>query len=184
MMKQIEYKFNDNTYYLVFTAEALFTVYDKFGYTSDILTTTGCLESTAEGWKNCCYLAALMASQGELQRRRMGYRPADMLDMETLRTGLRPAQVPELRLAVRQALEEGFRREVTPDEPEEVNLVLAAREEDEKKKEGAGATKVYYLASAARILGYAPEIALLLTPGLYLDLIQVLTPSKEADDGD
>lgn len=133
-MKQIEYKFNDKTYYLVFTAEALFTVYDKFGYTSDILTTTGCLESTAEGWKNCCYLAALMASQGELQRRRMGYRPADMLDMETLRTGLRPAQVPELRLAVRQALEEGFRREVAPDEPEEVNLVLAAREEAEKKK--------------------------------------------------
>lgn len=134
MMRQIEYKFNDNTYYLAFTAEALFTVYDKFGYTADILTTTGCLESTAEGWKNCCYLAALMVSQGELQRRRMGYRPADMLDMETLRTGLRPAQVPELRLAVRQALEEGFRREVAPDEPEEVNLVLAAREEDEKKK--------------------------------------------------
>lgn len=134
MMRQIEYKFNDKTYYLAFTAEALFTVYDKFGYTADILTTTGCLESTAEGWKNCCYLAALMASQGELQRRRMGYRPADMLDMETLRTGLRPAQVPELRMAVRQALEEGFRREITPEEPEEVNLVLAAREESEKKK--------------------------------------------------
>lgn len=134
MMRQIEYKFNDKTYYLSFTAEALFTVYDKFGYTSDILTTTGCLESTAEGWKNCCYLAALMASQGELQRRRMGYRPADMLEMETLRTGLRPAEVPELRMAVRQALEEGFRRENTPEEPEEVNLVLAAREESEKKK--------------------------------------------------
>lgn len=134
MMRQIEYKFNDNPYYLAFTAEALFTVYDKFGYTSDILTTTGCLESTAEGWKNCCYLAALMASQGELQRRRMGYRPADMLEMEALRTGLRPAEVPELRLAVRQALEEGFRREIPTEEPEEVNLVLAAREEAEKKK--------------------------------------------------
>lgn len=134
MMRQIEYKFNDKTYYLAFTAEALFTVYDKFGYTSDILTTTGCLESTAEGWKNCCYLAALMASQGALQRRRMGYRPADMLDMETLRTGLRPAEVPELRLAVRQALEEGFRRDLSPEEPEEVNLVLASREEAEKKK--------------------------------------------------
>lgn len=134
MMRQIEYTFNGKTYYLAFTAEALFTLYDKFGYTSDILTTTGCLESTAEGWKNCCYLAALMASQGELQRRRMGYCPADMLDMEGLRTGLRPAQVPELRRAVRQALEEGFRREVEPDEPEEVNLVLAAREESEKKR--------------------------------------------------
>ena len=134
MMRQIEYKFNGKTYYLAFTAEALFTLYDKFGYTSDILTTTGCMESTAEGWKNCCYLAALMASQGELQRRRMGYLPGDMLDMETLRTGLPPAQVPELRLAVRQALEEGFRRDVAPDEPEEVNLVLASREESEKKK--------------------------------------------------
>lgn len=134
MMRQIEYKFKDKTYYLAFTAEALFTVYDKFGYTSDIITTTGCLESTAEGWKNCCYLAALMASQGELQRRRMGYRPADMLDMETLRTGLRPAEAPELWKVVRAALEEGFRRELQPDEPEEVNLVLAAREESEKKK--------------------------------------------------
>ena len=53
-----------------------------------------------------------------------------------------------------------------------------------KKKKGAGATRVYYLASAARFLGYAPEIALLLTPGLYLDLMQILTPGKEADDGD
>lgn len=134
MMRQIEYKFNDKTYYLAFTAEALFTVYDKFGYTADILTTTGCLESTPEGWKNCCYLAALMASQGELQRRRMGYLPTDMLELEALRTGLRPAEVPELRMAVRRALEEGFRRDLPGGEPDEINLVLAAREEAEKKK--------------------------------------------------
>lgn len=134
MMRQVEYKFEGKTYYLAFTAEALFTIYDKFGYTSDILTTTGCFESTAEGWKNCCYLAALMAVQGELQRRRMGHLPTEMLDMERLRTGLSPAQVPALRQAIRDALEEGFRRDLPTEEAEEINLVLAAREESEKKK--------------------------------------------------
>lgn len=71
-MKHIDFKLGDKTYALSFTAEALFTLYDKFGVTGDILGTTHILEPTAEGWKNCCWLAALMASQGELQRRYMG----------------------------------------------------------------------------------------------------------------
>lgn len=71
-MKHIDFEFNGKTYALSFTAEALFTIYDKFGYTSDILGTTHVLEPTLEGWKNCCWLAALMASQGELQRRHRG----------------------------------------------------------------------------------------------------------------
>ena len=68
-MKHIDFEFNGTTYALSFTAEALFTVYDKFGFTSNIYETTKILEPTLEGWKNCCWLAALMASQGELQRR-------------------------------------------------------------------------------------------------------------------
>ena len=140
-MKHIDFEFNGNIYALSFTAEALFIVYDKFGYTSDILKTTNCLEPTLEGWKNCCWLAALMASQGELQRRHQGHDPKKMVTMEELRTGFMAADSIRLREAVRDALIQGFQRDVPdPDADQEVNLVLLEREEAEKK---AGAAALY-----------------------------------------
>lgn len=133
-MKHIDFEFNGTTYALSFTAEALFTVYDKFGVTADILGATKALEPTAEGWRNCCWLASLMAAQGELQRRRQGYEPQPMLRMEDLRTGFMAADSIRLRTAVRQALEQGFATSVeNEDEDGEVDLVLQAREEAQKK---------------------------------------------------
>lgn len=137
-MKHIDFEFNGTTYALSFTAEALFTVYDKFGYSSDILGSTKIMEPTLEGWKNLCWLAALLASQGELQRRHRGEDPQRMITMEELRTGFMAADCLRLRQAVRDALEQGFHRDVPPpDEEEEVNLVLLEREEAEKKSKAA-----------------------------------------------
>lgn len=152
-MKYTEFEFNGTTYHLSFTAEALFTVYDKFGYTSNILDATQALEPTVEGWKNCCWLAALMASQGELQRRHRGEDPQRMITMEELRTGFMAADSLRLRKAVRDALEQGFQRDVPdPTEDEEVNLVLLEREEAEKK---AGAAAIYaFLTSLSRLPGF------------------------------
>ena len=145
-MKHIDFEFNGTTYALSFTAEALFTVYDKFGYTSDILGATKALEPCVEGWKNCCWLAALMASQGELQRRHMGHDPQKMITMEELRTGFMAADSIRLRQAVRDALEQGFQRDVPDqDTDKEVNLVLLEREEAEKK---AGAAAIYAFLSS------------------------------------
>ena len=140
-MKHIDFEFNGTTYALSFTAEALFTVYDKFGYTSDILETTKITEPTAEGWKNLCWLAALMASQGELQRRNLGHTPQPMVTTEQLRTGFMAADSVRLRQSVRDALEQGFQRDVPAhDEDQEVNLVLLEREEAEKKAKAAAAS--------------------------------------------
>ena len=137
-MKHIDFVFNGTTYALSFTAEALFAVYDKFGYTSDILDATKILEPTQEGWRNLCWLAALMASQGELQRRYRGEDPRPMVTVEQLRTGFMAADSLRLRQAVREALEQGFHRDVPdPDEDQEVNLVLLEREEAEKKAKAA-----------------------------------------------
>lgn len=137
-MKHIDFEFNDATYPLSFTAEALFTVYDKFGFTSNILEVTQAMEPTVEGWKNCCYLAALMAAQGELQRRHQGYEPRKMLTLEELRTGFMAAESNRLRQAVVQAMEQGFHRDVPGEDAEqEVNLVLLEREEAEKKARAA-----------------------------------------------
>ena len=140
-MKHIDFEFNGTTYALSFTAEALFTVYDKFGYTHDILAATQCMEPTQEGWRNLCWLAALMASQGELQRRSFGYDPQPMITVEQLRTGFMAVDSLRLRQAVRDALEQGFQRDVpAPDEEQEVNLVLLEREEAEKKTKAAVAS--------------------------------------------
>lgn len=140
-MKHIDFDFNGETYALSFTAEALFTVYDKFGYTSDILGTTKVMESSVEGLKNLCWIAALMAAQGELQRRNWGYDSKPMLTMEQLRTGLMAVDALRLRKAVREAMEQSFHRDVpSPDEDQEVNLVLLEREEAEKKAKAAVAS--------------------------------------------
>ena len=140
-MKHIDFEFNGRTYALSFTAEALFAVYDKFGHTGDILGTTKALEPTVEGWKNLCWLAALMASQGELQRRTRGEDPQPMVTMEHFRTCSMPMDALRLRQAVRDALEQGFQRDVpSPDADQEVNLVLLEREEAEKKAKAAAAS--------------------------------------------
>ena len=140
-MKHIDFEFNGTTYALSFTAEALFTIYDKFGYTADIVGTTKITESTLEGWKNLCWVAALLASQGELQRRNWGEDPQPMITMEQLRTGFMAVDSLLLRQAVLDALTQGFHRDVPPhDEEQEVNLVLLEREEAEKKAKAAVAS--------------------------------------------
>ena len=122
-MKHIDFEFNDRTYALSFTAEALFTVYDKFGYTADILGTTKVLEPTVEGWKNLCWLAALMASQGELPRRNRGEDPQPMLTVEEVQRTACPMDVIRMRAAIREAYFKGFERE-TASEEEEIDLGL------------------------------------------------------------
>lgn len=139
-MKFTPYTFGDTTYELCFTAKALFDVYDMFGAGPDILESTKILKPTAEGWANCCWLAALMASEGELLRRRRGETPRPMLKMEDLRSGLSAAESVDLRAAVRAALAQGFERDVPSlTEDEEVDLVLQAREDEAKKDRGAAA---------------------------------------------
>ena len=143
-MKHIDFEFNGTTYALSFTAEALFTIYDKFGYTADIVGTTKITESTLEGWKNLCWVAALLASQGELQRRHRGEDAQRMVTMEELRTGFMAVDSLRLRQAVLDALNQGFQRDVpTHDEEQEVNLVLLEREEAQKKATAAAASVVH-----------------------------------------
>ena len=158
-MKHIDFEFDGTTYALSFTAEALFTVYDKFGYTSDILGATKIMEPTQEGWRNLCWMAALMAAQGELQRRNWGQDPRPMVTVEQLRTGFMAADSLRLRQAVRDALEQGFQRDVpSPDADEEVNLVLLEREEAEKKAKAAAASGLSSLLQRLSAFFSAPKM--------------------------
>lgn len=131
-MKHIDFDFNGQTLALSFTMEAMLLCMERYGEDADVLETV--LAPTPEGWKECCRMAALMAAQGELQRRAQGYDPAPMVTMEQLRSGLMAAEGNVLRSAVKAAFIQGMTREIeTQRREQEINLVLQAREEAEKK---------------------------------------------------
>lgn len=133
-MKHVDFEYNGRTLALSFTADALFRAYDRFGVCDDIIEQSRCFEPSAEGWQNCCWLAALMAEQGELQRRHMGRGPVPIPTAEELGANIRAADSIKLMRAVRRALELGFSSDVPADEGSgEVNEVLLEREKAEKK---------------------------------------------------
>lgn len=134
-MKHIDFNFNGRTYALSFTADALFKCYDRFGVADDLLAASHAMEPTVDGWANCCWLAALMAAEGEYQRRHLGEDPQPFLKAEDLRTGFMAADSIMLRRAVRAALIQGFEHEMRDeDEPEEINEILKMREDEDLKK--------------------------------------------------
>ena len=143
-MKHIDFNFNGRTYALSFTADALFKCYDRFGVEDDLLAASHAMEPTVEGWANCCWLAALMAAEGEYQRRHLGEDPQPFLKAEDLRTGFMAADSIMLRRAVRAALIQGFEREIKDeDEPEDetseefvdwAEEILKMREDEDLKK--------------------------------------------------
>ena len=137
-MRHIDFKFHGRDLALSLTANALFAIYDEYGYTSQIVKTLKLTEPSEEGWKNTCWLFCLLAREGERQRRLMGDDPRPMLGAEELRLSAAPGDVAPIREAVIRALQQGFRRAVD-DEAEEIDLVLAELDEIEKKKKAQAA---------------------------------------------
>lgn len=133
-MRTSTFEFQGETYELALTCEALFTAWEKYGAEdADLISLTHAGENTLEGWKGACWLGALLASQGELQRRWRGETPREMLSYERLRRTASPADMLALRSAIREALMLGFRRDNISDADAEVDAVLAERAAAEKK---------------------------------------------------
>ena len=131
-MKQTEWNYRGEAHPMSFTANALFTVYDRYGV-GEITDITEITESSEQGFRDLCWIAALLCREAELQRRYMGEDPRIMLTAEELELMLLPSEVPALRSAVAAAMKQGFRRSLDTGEPEEVNAVLLERENAEKK---------------------------------------------------
>lgn len=130
-MRYITHRWGGREQHLSCTAQALFALYDKFGSSPQVLETAKIYDNSTEGWANTVWLYCLLARQGELQRRLLGEDPAPILREQELMTLARPGEVPGIRQAIRDALEQGFRREL-PD-GEEVDLGLLEIEAQEKK---------------------------------------------------
>ena len=160
-MRDVPFEINGSPLTLRLTAGALFDLYDRFGVRGSVLQASGAAEDTEEGRLARTALAALLAEQGELWRRRQGHDPREA--------------------TLRQAMTAGFARAVPSVEDDgEVNLVLAAR--NDEAADSAERLQVVFLTVCAARLHLAPADALLLTPGEYLDMVTLLG-GKEADDG-
>lgn len=181
-MNYTEHEFNGKTNHLSLTAGALYTIYERFGYTDSIISTLQLDEQTLQGWHNCCWLYALLAAQGELQRRALGYEARPMISMEALQKLASPADVPGIKNALFTAIRQGFTRCVEPTEEEEVDLVLREIELDEKKKGGWRRERVALLACAFRLFHLSPAEALLLGPGDLSDLLALSSPDPEREE--
>lgn len=121
-MKAVKIELVGRERYLAFTGNAMFRLEEEFGGV------TQCLDAisagTQDGLSALCRAAAILAEQGELARRYLGYDKVPIADAEAVRATLTPGGIPELRRAVFSSVELGFGREVKEEE-DEVDLGLA-----------------------------------------------------------
>ena len=121
-MKAVKIDLAGRTRYLAFTVEAMFQIQDAFGGSSELL--EAMKESSREGFYATCKAAAIMAEQGELARRSLGYDPEPMTNAEEITATIAPSEIAALKLAIPSAISLGYGREIEPDE-NEVDLGLA-----------------------------------------------------------
>ena len=105
--------------YLCFTVEAMFQIEERFG--------------GAQGFEAACGAAAILAEQGELCRRSMGYEPEPLCSAEDIAATMAPTDLARLKLAVVSAITLGYGREINP-ENDEVDLGLSELNEQKKTR--------------------------------------------------
>ena len=127
-MKAVKLTLAGKTHHLTYNGEAMFVVQDEFGGAEELLKA---LEpNDRESFSALCRAVAILAEQGELTRRDLGYEPQTLIGTEELRRLAMPVDILAMKQAIPQAITLGFGREVVP-EDDEVDLGLA--ELDQKK---------------------------------------------------
>lgn len=121
-MKAVKITLAGREHYLAFTGEAMFQIEEKFGGATKLLKTMK--GNTREAFSAACEAAAILAEQGELARRHMGYDKAPIIDAETIQATTAPSGIADLKLTIPAAIELGYGREVK-EESDEVDLGLA-----------------------------------------------------------
>lgn len=109
-MRTTEFKLGPKTLYLYFNGDAMFSLNDL-----DRDLPEGSpdwigrlLEDTQDGKRLLCKVAAILAQQGELCRRYLGYDPQRMPEEAELQLLLNPMDMLGLRSAVMAAIDDGY----------------------------------------------------------------------------
>lgn len=108
-MRTVPFQQGGQTYHLLLNGAALFDIYEKFGtkgFLLDHIKGRG-----KESFEASCWMLAKLAEQGELWRRYAGHDKGPIPTAEQFRLSLSPMEVPLVKQAISQAVQEGFRRE-------------------------------------------------------------------------
>ena len=130
-MKAVKITLARRELYLLFNSEAMFQIQDQFGGTQEMLTALK-LSATREGFAALCKAVTILAEQGELTRRFLGYDTGRIFTAEELERIIMPTDMVELSGAVMQAITLGYGREIEP-ENNEIDLDLAELTQSQKK---------------------------------------------------
>ena len=128
-MKAVKIELAGRTRYLAFTVEAMFQMQELFGGSAELI--DAIRADNREGFDAACKAAAILAEQGELVRRALGYDPEPLADAAVIAAVMQPAEVAALKTAIPSALTLGYGREVEPDS-DEVDMGLAELQAQKK----------------------------------------------------
>lgn len=129
-MKAVKINLAGRERHLCFTVEAMFQIEERFGGAQEL---TDTMEANSRiGFEAVCGAAAILAEQGELCRRSMGYEPEPLCSAEDIAVTIVPTDLARLKLAVVSAITLGYGREIRP-ENDEVDLGLSELNEQKKQ---------------------------------------------------
>ncbi len=130
-MKAVKIELAGQQRYLAFTVEAMFQIQEVFGGSGELI--DAIRGNTREGFTAACKAAAILAEQGELVRRNLGYDPEPMTDAGAIAVAMAPSEIAALKVAIPSALALGYGREIEAGS-NEVDLGLAELNEQKKTR--------------------------------------------------
>ncbi len=130
-MKAVKITLAGRERHLALTMEALFQLEESFGGVQELIDILA--HHDRESFDAACQAAAVLAEQGELARRHLGYEPSPLPSPEDVASTMTPDELSALKLAVSSAVSLGFGREIEP-ESDEVDLGLAELNEQKKTR--------------------------------------------------
>ena len=120
-MRAVPYTLGGETYYLAFNGAAMFAFEDAFGGSSAYLEQAGA--AGRAGFEAVCRAAAILAEQGELARRALGYDRGHIPTAEQILAWAAPLDTARLRQAVLNAIVAGYGRQVEGGEDADLGLM-------------------------------------------------------------
>ena len=121
-MKAVIVNFLGQERYLAFTGRAMFRLLDEFGGMQELLEQIS--PETNDGLSALCKAVCILAEEGELGRRALGYDKSPIADWNVLFVTISPKEMAILKSAIPKAIELGYLREIEP-ENNEIDLGLA-----------------------------------------------------------
>lgn len=115
---------------MVFTATAMFEAEEVFGGSNEMLSAISA--GGKKGFDALCKAVGILAEQGELVRRHLGYEPRPMVAEEDVRAAALPSDVGDLTERVINAVALGYKRDV--ENHEDVDLGLIELEQKKTKR--------------------------------------------------